>query len=81
VVGGLVEHQEVRRLEQHLGQDEARLLAADSTRQGFSTSSPENPNAPASVRSEPSDAPGELRLERAEHRALRESSSMACWAK
>jgi hypothetical protein len=54
MVGRLVEHQEVRRVEEHQRHDEARLLAArQHAARLFSTSSPEKPKQPASVRSVP----------------------------
>ena len=42
----------------------------DSTRQRFSTSSPEKPKQPASARSEPCPACGNDMLQRLEHRVL-----------
>jgi hypothetical protein len=54
VVGRLVEHQEVGRVEEHQRQHEARLLAAAEELDALVLiSSPENWNAPSSVRLAP----------------------------
>jgi hypothetical protein len=53
VVRRLVEDEEVRRIEEHAGHRQPRLLAADSARIGFCTSSPGNWKAPSRLRRTP----------------------------
>ncbi len=53
----------------------------ESTRHGFSISSPEKPKHPASVRSEPTDARGKASTSVSQTVLSASRSSMACWAK
>jgi tripartite-type tricarboxylate transporter receptor subunit TctC len=82
MVGRLVEHQEVRRDRRASCAITSRAFSPpDSTRHFFSTSSPEKPKQPASVRSEPCPACGKASSSVSNTVRSPSSSSMACWAK